>query len=37
MNNEADWEKKNGYIRDFVTGRLLKYTPEEEIRQILEK
>jgi len=37
MNNEEYLEEKKGYIRDFATGRLLKHTPEEEIRQILEK
>jgi type I restriction enzyme M protein len=37
MSNEADSEEKKGYIRDFITRRWLKNTPEEEIRQILEK
>jgi type I restriction enzyme M protein len=34
---EVDSKEKKGYIRDFITGRWLKNTPEEEIRQILEK
>ncbi|MGC1709875.1 MAG: type I restriction enzyme HsdR N-terminal domain-containing protein, partial [Nitrosotalea sp.] len=28
---------KNGYVRDFITGRLLKYTKEEAVRQAIEK
>jgi type I restriction enzyme M protein len=34
---EVELEEKKGYIRDFITGRWLKNTPEEEIRQILER
>lgn len=34
---KAEPEEKKGYIRDFITGRWLKYGPEEGPRQILEK
>lgn len=27
---------KTGYIKDFITGRLLRYTKEEEVRQAIE-
>lgn len=28
---------KSGYVRDFITGKLLKYTKEEVVRQAVEK
>lgn len=30
-------EEKEGYVRDYITGKLLRKTPEEEVRQLFEK
>jgi hypothetical protein len=30
-----EFEAKEGYIKDFLTNRLIRSTPEEQVRQIM--
>jgi len=37
LDGELLEKEKEGYVKDYVTGRLLRKSPEEEVRQLFEK